>query len=46
LSALPRNLETGLLLLERGHFLRSGGKMAMGRLPNKVRDLFRRLDAE
>jgi hypothetical protein len=46
LTSLPEKLETGLLLLERGHFLRSGGKMATGKLPKKVLDLFRRLKAE
>jgi len=46
LKALPRNLETGLQLLERGHYISSRGKIRTGRLPKIVLDLFRRLDRE
>jgi len=46
LTALPKNLETGLLLLERGHFLRHGGKVPPANLPQKVLDLFNRLESE
>lgn len=44
LTSLPQNLQMGLLLLERGHALRNGGKVVTGRLPEKVLDFFNRLE--
>jgi hypothetical protein len=41
---LPPNLTTGLQLLERGHAIRNGGKMPEGKLPEKVLEIFNRLE--
>jgi Nucleotidyl transferase AbiEii toxin, Type IV TA system len=46
ITALPRNLETGLNLLERGHALRNRGQIEMGTLPPKVLEFLNRLEAE
>jgi hypothetical protein len=41
---LPANLVMGLRLLERGYFLCHGGKVPAAGFPEKVADLFRRLE--
>jgi hypothetical protein len=46
LSSLPPNLRTGLQLLERGYYLRHGGKVPPSNLPEKVLDFLNRLEQE
>ena len=46
LRVLPRNLEIGLQLLERGYSLSSGGNVPASKLLEKVAELLNRLDDE
>lgn len=46
MKSLPENLETGLLLLERGHLLRNGEGVRERELPARVLEFFQRLEAD